>query len=380
MKKICIVSDGYPYGEGNHCVFVRELVVEMARLGMQCTVIAPKMHGSHENAPYKWIDKTPDNIEIPVYFPRYLACSSKAGLMALTMRNHRNAVLGVLKREKISPDIMYGHFIYLNGLTAISIAQKLGIKSFVACGENSNRLLKDSKPYSTGLKYHSWKERLKRVDGIVCVSSENKNLLIDSGFIDGNATINVIPNAVNTNIYRKYDKLEMRKKLGIDESDFVAVFVGSFIERKGPQRVDDAVRYLDGVKTVFIGKGSFTPNENCIFCNSVKHDLIPEYLNAADVFVLPTTGEGCCNAIIEAICCGLPIISSKGKFNDDILDESYSLRVDPMSVDEIKQAIETLYHDPVLCEQMSENALKKSENFSLKNRAKVVMNFIEEHC
>lgn len=380
MKSICIIADGYPYGESNHCVFVRDLVVEMARLGTQCTVIAPRMQGSNNSLPYKWIDKTSDGIEIPVYFPKYFACSSKKGLMALTMRNHRNAILKVLKKEKINPDVIYGHFIYLNGISAVSIAQKYGIKSFIACGENSNRLLKGSKPYSTGLKYHGWKEKLKSVDGVICVSEENKNLIINNGFFDNDSSMMVIPNAVNTDIYKPYDKIEMRRKFKVNDKDFVVAFVGSFIERKGPKRLDEAVKDIEGVKTIFIGRGDFMPKSNCIFCGSVKHDLIPEYLSMADVFVLPTTGEGCCNAIIEAICCGLPIVSSKGRFNDDILDESYAIRIDPMSIDDIKKSVLILKEKNVLCAQMRENAINKANTFSLVNRAKKILNFIEEHC
>lgn len=379
MKSICVVADGYPYEESNHCVFVRELVVEMARLGMHCTVIAPRMQGGRKDIPYKWVDKTDDGIEIPVYFPRFLACSSKVGLMAITMRNHRNAVLKVLKQENLHPDIMYGHFIYLNGLTVIDIAKKYGIKSFIACGENSNRLLVGSKPYATGLKYHGWAKKLNRVNGVVCVSSGNKELILDNGFFGENVPMQVIPNAVNTDVYKTKNKQEMRKKLGIDEKDFVVAFVGSFIDRKGPKRVDEAVRGLDGVKTMFIGHGDFQPQSDCLHCASVKHDLIPEYLNAADVFVLPTTGEGCCNAIIEAICCGLPVVSSKGKFNDDILHESYAIRVDPMSVEQIREAILTLYNQEDLRAQMRENALQKAKVFSLTDRARTVLRFMEDN-
>ncbi len=67
--------------------------------------------------------------------------------------------------------------------------------------------------------------------------------------------------------------------------------------------------------------------------------MIPNYICASDVFVLPTTAEGCCNAIIEAMGCGLPIVSSDRAFNYDILNEENSILVDPESVDEIDNAI-----------------------------------------
>lgn len=377
MKIICVIADGYPYGDSNHCVFVRDLVVEMADLGRKCVVIAPQIIGFNQNLPYKWIDKTKNGEEINVYFPRYYSFSSKPGFMTLTMHNHKKAVTDVLDKEKIKPDVMYGHFIYLSGLSAISIAKKYGIKSFIACGENSNRLLTGSKPYWTGLKFHNWKKKLQFVNGVISVSSENKNLLINNGFFDRNTPMSVIPNAVNTNVFKPYDKYKIRKELGLKKDDFIVVFVGAFIERKGPQRVDEAIKECEGIKSIFIGKGNFTPHSDCIYCGSVKHESIPYYLNAADVFVLPTTGEGCCNAILEAICCGLPIISSNGNYNDDILDDEYSFRVNPLSVNEIKKAILNLYNDRDLCNQMSIMARRKAANFSLKNRAESILSFLD---
>ena len=129
--------------------------------------------------------------------------------------------------------------------------------------------------------------------------------------------------------------MEMRKELGIGENEFVVIFVGHFIERKGPQRVDDAVKDIPGITTLFIGQGDFKPNSNCAFCGPVPHERLAKYLSAADVFVLPTLAEGCCNAILEAVCCGVPVISSNLCFNDDILDDSYSIRVDPMNVNSL---------------------------------------------
>lgn len=43
LKKICVIADGYPYGESNHCVFVRELVSELTKQGIKCDVIVPQM-------------------------------------------------------------------------------------------------------------------------------------------------------------------------------------------------------------------------------------------------------------------------------------------------------------------------------------------------
>ena len=96
------------------------------------------------------------------------------------------------------------------------------------------------------------------------------------------------------------------------------------------------------------------------------------------MFVLPTQTEGCCNAIVEALAIGLPVISSEGAFNDDILDEHNSIRVNPNDVDEIANAIKKLKDNPELRKQMSEYSLSRHEEYSIEGRAKKILDFINK--
>lgn len=380
-KHYCFITDGYPYGENNHCVFVRELVAQLVKEGIRCSVISPVIWriGKKIKVPKHYVDKVDENNEVNVYRPRFIHLSSKPVLMGLSSLFHTLSVCRVIKREGLRPDAIYGHFIYHNGLSAVKTAKKYGCKSFIACGENTHRLEKGSIPYSVGLKWHGWRKKLKHVSGMICVSGVNRDMLLSNGFIDENTKMCVIPNAVDTKTFCVTDKKEAREKLGFPENEFIAVFVGAFCDRKGNLRVDEALAEDKDVRTVFIGKGAgFTPKSNCLFCGSVKHDELPLYLNAADVFVLPTTGEGCCNAIIEAVCCGLPVVSSEESFNDDILDDSYSIRINSMNVMQIRDAVSKLKNDRTLLEKMHNNAIEASEKFSIEERARKILRFIND--
>ena len=377
MKNICIISDGYPYGNGNHCVFVRELVAEFAKAGHRCVVICPQIYeGRNRNyLPYHFVDEV-GRYKIDVYAPIYMHLSSHPICMAISSYNHAKSVLKILKKENIIPDIVYGHFIYHNGLTAIYISDIFKCKSFIACGENSLRLMKNSYPYRNGLKFHQWKKRINKVNGIISVSSYNLRLLKDNGFIGNNVNTFMIPNGVNTKVFYPRNKYEMRRELNLPLEDFICIFVGSFCARKGNLRVDRALKSCLDVSTIFIGKGeSFSPQSNCLFCGSVKHDEIAKYLCASDVFILPTLGEGCCNAILEALACGLPIISSEDKFNDDILDLNYSIKVDPMSEEQILSAVNEI-RDPIVYASMKQAALNSCKSFSIENRCEKILNII----
>ena len=111
---------------------------------------------------------------------------------------------------------------------------------------------------------------------------------------------------------------------------------------------------------------------------TINHNELPDYLNAADVFVLPTLSEGCCNAMIEAMACGLPIISSDASFNWDVLHETNSLLIDPNSVSQIQDSILKLYNDKQLRNKLADGAIKSASCLTLKKRAERIISFISK--
>ena len=137
------------------------------------------------------------------------------------------------------------------------------------------------------------------------------------------------------------------------------------------------------IKSVFIGKPieGQTRKPKCngtLFCGTLPHKEVAKYLNAADVFVLPTLAEGCSNSIVEAMACGLPIISSDLAFNWDILDETNSILINPMNVDEISNSIIKLKDSPHLRQSMSASSLIKTKELTIEIRVKKIIDFIKQ--
>jgi glycosyltransferase involved in cell wall biosynthesis len=134
---------------------------------------------------------------------------------------------------------------------------------------------------------------------------------------------------------------------------------------------------MDGTGLLFVGAGPIQPRgRNVLFRGVLEHAELPEMLSAADVFVLPTLMEGSCNAVLEALACGLPVVTSRGEFNDDIVDDSVAIRVDPLSIREIGQAVDTLRRDPALREAMSQNAVGRIRDFDINIRAERILKWL----
>lgn len=369
---ICFVSYDYPDERRSVFPFVKQLVDEIARQGHTCQVVAPYSITRSKKS-HKFKERI--NIgagEVIIYRPNYISFSNiKICGISITNILHQAAVNYALRHIERKPDVVYGHF-WKSGFEAYPYAKKHNIPLFVATGESSIRALFNCKPEN--------KEYYEYVSKVICVSTKNKEESIKLGLTCEEKCV-VIPNAIDSNKFKKLNKKKCRAAIGIFDDEFVVSFVGGFIERKGVLRLSEAIDEIKGrnIKSIFIGGGEQNPCcKNIIFKGRLLHEEIPAYLNASDIFVLPTQAEGCCNAIIEAMACGLPVVSSNLPFNWDILNSRNSIMINPNDITEISNAIIKLYDSPILRENMSEEALKTAEFLNIENRAKIILKTIEK--
>lgn len=383
---ICVVAEGYPFIHRAYFTFVKQLCVAMADLGIQVSVIAPQSITKSivrkvPIAPKYRREKTTKGNYVDIYSPRIISLGqlgTKGGFKHFNSFWFSRSVCKVVEKFENKPDALYGHFWH-SAYAVYPVAKKYKIPLFVASGEAEIELHRN---YS----HEHLREFIAYVNGVICVSTKNKNESVNAQLTTMDKCI-VIPNAIDVSLFYKKDKERLRNKLGISQTDFVVAFVGGFIHRKGANRIALAIKQLadPSIKSIFIGRlmghnDQYLPQCNGIIHRGpVAHDKVADFLSCADVFVMPTLHEGCCNANIEAMACGLPIISSDRDFNYDILDSSFSILIDPMNVEEIAQQISYLKTHPKERVQMAENALIKSQSYHIENRATRIINYISSH-
>ncbi len=365
---IAVITYDYPDSQRPVFPFVKALVDEWGKLNHQVTVISPfSITRAKHLTRFKEQDH-PESVTIIRPFIVSLSYRLKYKGESLTDRIHRRVVHNALMQLPQKPDVVYCHF-WKEALFAYDYAIAKGIPLVVASGESE---------LPSYLSNDVNLPKCKSVSKVICVSSKNKNESIEKGLTTEDKCI-VLPNAIDNSIFKVSEQASLKKTLGIKESDFVVCFVGWFNERKGSRRVSEALKQIENacIKALFIGSGTEEPDyQGILFKGSVPHKVIPNYLNCADVFVLPTLKEGCCNAIVEAMACGLPVISANREFNWDILDETNSIMVDPTDVDEIAKAIETLYENKELRASLRKATLQRAESLTISNRAKRILEFI----
>ena len=81
----------------------------------------------------------------------------------------------------------------------------------------------------------------------------------------------------------------------------------------------------------------------------VQHNRIIEFLNASDIFVLPTYHEGLPNVVLEAMACRLPVVATKvGGIPEAVKDGENGFLVPPKNVERLYRNIESLIKDSQL--------------------------------
>ena len=378
---ILFSAEYYPTPDSPVTAFIAVLCREMTKQGHSVTVIAPQslmeiVRKRVKRYPYHYRDEVVvgnKSKHIDVYCP--IALSSGFGRLGhVTKWSHEWAVYN-MARKLSKPDICYAH-MWTSGYYVLRYARHNNIPLFVATGED--RIF-----FNNYLKEKELTQIREYLNGVICVSTKNLKESVACG-LASKEKCQVFPNAVDDSMFHRLNKLECRNKLSFPREAFIVAYVGRFYNRKGVNRVSDAIKSLKDsrVKSIFIGTSNpaETLQPDCdgiLFKGKLPHEEIPLYLNAADVFVLPTLAEGCSNSIVEAMACGLPVISSDLPFNYDILNADNSILIDPNDVSAIAKAITTLRDNVTTRKKMSNCALETARHLTISNRTEKILRFIE---
>ena len=358
-------------------VFVPTFLQELGECGASVEVINPQSvwnlakHGSARRLAPRFEIRD----GIPISRPLYTSYSNipvpfAGSTRILSDRSYARAAIRGFNQRDGSFDLCFGHFIYPHAFAALKIARRLGIPAVASLGESSfKRYERAYDPATIG-------SLLERFHGVYTNSPLLRDHCVDQFGLCADQ-VPVFPNGVSRDFYPR-DREEARRQCGLPLDRPIVAFVGRLIESKGPLRLVEAIRLRPEIGAIFLGVGPHKPEgPQVLFQGSVRHEDVPVWLSAADVFALPTLAEGCSNAILEALSCGLPVISSDLPFNRAILDNETALLVDPRNTHDIGRAIAGLVDSTERRTQLSEAALEHAAQFSLRDRARLVLEFME---
>jgi len=188
--------------------------------------------------------------------------------------------------------------------------------------------------------------------------------------------IKVIPNGVDTEVFKPKDKIEVRKKLRIPPDKKVILFVAADLrdERKGARYFFEALKYIkaDNWIVLTIGKKiDFNREEKTR--GNIKQlgyvsdkNLISDIYNAADIFCITSLDEVFGLTVTESMACAIPVVGFKvGGIPEQVTDDC-GILVSPKNVQDLAEAMEALLKDDEKREAFGINCRKRVlENYSV---------------
>lgn len=192
--------------------------------------------------------------------------------------------------------------------------------------------------------------------------------------------IEVIPNGIDTKRFN-LNKYESREKLGLNHNQKIVLFVGRLERVKGVKYLIKAINNLsrEDLKLIIVGDGRESHSlkllvkkmdltEKIMFMGKIPNEKIPEYMVAADVFVLPSLSEGFPVVLLEAMAAGIPIISTKIRGLTEIVENNANgFLVNPKNPEEIADKINIILTNENLAKKISKTNKQRSMFYDWKN-------------
>ncbi|MCD5539721.1 glycosyltransferase family 4 protein [Lactobacillus delbrueckii subsp. lactis] len=231
----------------------------------------------------------------------------------------------------------------------------------------------------------------KRMDQIVVVNPIFIDKLTEYG-LDRNK-IRYIPNFVaKSEFYEQTQakKNATRQELGIPQDKFVVFGDGQVQARKG---VDDFAKLAEANPDYqFIWAGGFSfgkitdgydhfkqlvenPPKNLTFTGIIDREKLVDYLNMADLFLLPSFDELFPMSVLEAFSCGTPVLLRDLDLYRAIIDGYYLAGKDSAEMNEQLRFAAT--HPEVLARQQ-ELSRKASQQYSEDHLDEIWRDFYQE--
>lgn len=327
VRELHLWAPGYDSAGGGIASFSRELANALAAQGRNLSLWAKDNHsGVQDGLPRHGTGRVPRGLRTPVFAARLLAAAA-VDRPDLVISTHPNfAPAGMLAR------------------------QLLGIRyAVVAHGIDVHPGLSGSR-----------RRALRAADAVWAVSRWTRQRCLDSGVAE--ERLQVVGNTVDD---ARFDlgqhNQELRRRYAIAANEKVVLTVARLDpdERyKGYDTVVQALAQLrsrmGAVRYLIVGRGEDRGRverlaaqcgvaESVTFCGFVSDDALPDHYRLADVFAMPSRGEGFGIVFLEAMACGIPVLGGDRDGTADALaDGALGVLVDPDEVEAVAAGLERL--------------------------------------
>lgn len=228
----------------------------------------------------------------------------------------------------------------------------------------------------------NYKKIVKTASKILVVSKYIKNRVNN---VEKTDKVQVLYNAIDTDIYNTNNVVDLRKEYNINNNDIVVGYCGRIVEEKGILELIKAIKKIKtnkNIKLLIVGSQWYDElkqdkymlelqkeikeiENKVIFTGYIKQENMPSIYNIIDILVIPSLCEeafGC--VAIEAMALGKPLIVAKSGGLPEIIKEEYGYIIEKNSqfIDNMAKYIEKLVENDNIRIEYGKNAKKEFES------------------
>jgi teichuronic acid biosynthesis glycosyltransferase TuaC len=254
-----------------------------------------------------------------------------------------------------SIDLIHAHMAYPDGFAAVMLGRALDCPTIITL--HGSDVTQYFRSYF-GRKLSLW--AVSRADAVIAVSSSLRAIVADDYGAEG-ANFEIIPNGVDVTRFAPVPRREAEKPLRLQAEARRILYVGAITQRKGLDYLLRGFAALlresqEPVQLILVGEGEYERQAtllarelgiagHVVFVGKRPNDEIPLWINASDLLVLPSLGEGFGVVLIEAMACGKPVVATACGGPEDIVTPQTGILVPPADESALAQALLDVLRD-----------------------------------
>lgn len=346
--------------EKAHGLQIMQMCDAFARNGHDVTLVVPRRRNPIKESPWAYygLEQRFRIVYMPVIDT--IRWDALLGKTALWLSTAMYGIVASLYLKKLKPDLVYSR----DTSSAFWVPRKL-------------RHIFEAHTFP---KTRPWLYRMiwRRNDRIVVMTEGLKNAFLQHGFPE--EKLLVAHDAVNLEKFRVMEsKRESRAKLNLPLDDFLVTYIGRPYKEQGIETLRGAAASLPvHIKVIIVGADDNL--EPCLTIGRVPHAEIPSYLNAADLVVMPYTGQSEHVAkyaspmkLFEYLAAGKAIVTSDLPSIREVLDEDSAEFVPPDDAKALYEKILNLSQNPSRIAGLENAAKRIAAKYSWSSRADTVL-------
>ncbi|MFA5613969.1 MAG: glycosyltransferase [Methanoculleus sp.] len=353
MKKrnLLIITPDYPDSTDTYIggIFVKNFTDTIKSYFQEIVVVAPVLF-SGKLLPNDQLCKNYHYDNISVFYPRCLYLPRCLNLPGITNRSklffdtRPYIVERLIKKLGKKFDLIHTHFTWPSAYIGVMLKEKLEIPVITTIHEDPAWLSEE-----INMDHPLFQKAWLNSDAIL-----RANKYDISPLKKYNEKVFRIPNGFSS-IFRPMDPTACRTALGLPKDRHVLLSVGNLELIKGHRYLLSAIQGIvqehPNLLCVIVGGGPERAalerqiideglSEYVMLAGNKPHGEIPFWMNACDLFVLPSLDESFGIVQIEAMACGKPVVATDTPGSREIIvSDKHGLLCQPGSRDDLAEMI-----------------------------------------